>query len=154
YQSFRVRPRDRFPEIADDHLFELPRFVAFQRQRHIVCLNYRTGRRAYRRLDNILQLANVAWKCVCHQFCNGRVAHLLSTAVQHVYHEQRNALHPRAQRRTLNWKSVQQIVKLFTKIASTNQWYQLAVRRRDHSQVELAQDHVAEPTELPVLEYS
>src|SRR5262249_41028249 len=154
YQSLCVRPRDRFPKIADDHLLQLPRFVTFQRQRYIVCLNHQAGRRAYRRLDNILQLANVAWKCVCHQFCNGRVAHPLSTAVQHVFNEQRHVFHWTAQRWNVNWKYVQPIVKVFTKIASTNQWYQLAVCRGDHSQVELAEDHVAEPAELPVLEYS
>src|SRR5262245_33571980 len=154
YQSFGVWPRHRFPEIADDHLLQLPRFVAFQRQRHIVCLDYGTGRRTHRRLHNILQLANITWKCVCHQLCNGRVAHLLSTAVQHVFNEQRHVFHSTAQRWNLNWKYIQSIVKVFTKIASTNQWYQLAVCRRDHSQVELAHDHVAKPAQLPILEYS
>src|SRR5262249_20300438 len=153
-QALCVRLRDGFPEIAVNYLLQVPRAICFERQRYIIRLNHWSGCRARRRFHHILQLAHIAWETVRHQLHHGCITHRLSTPLQHVFDKQRYILDSPAQWWNLNWKYIQSVIEIFSKLTPANKRHQLAVRRRDNSQVELAHDDVAQSAELPVLEYA
>ena len=57
------------------------------------------------------------------------------------------------ERRNLNRKDVQTIVEIFPEFGFVNHRSQVAIRRRDYTQVEAARYDIAEPAKLPVLKH-
>src|SRR5262245_36681215 len=150
YQSFSIWPRHAFPEIAVDHFLQLPGPFPFKRQRYIVRLN-RVARRAHCGFDDVLEFANVSRKVIGHQFCDGGLAHGLSTASQDVFDQQWYVFHSAAQRRNGYGKYVQTVIQILSELASANHRHQFAIRCGDHTQVEFAHDNITQSAELAVL---
>src|SRR5262245_48610526 len=66
-QALRVWPRDRFPEIADDDVLQLPRLIALERQRDVIRFDHRPGSCARSRLYDVFQLSNISRKVVRYE---------------------------------------------------------------------------------------
>src|SRR5438552_548628 len=64
----RIRPRDRFPEIANDQFVHRPRSEGVLRQQDVIGLNDAAVGSARRRFDDILKFANITGKDVRHEF--------------------------------------------------------------------------------------
>jgi hypothetical protein len=65
--------------------------------------------------------------------------------------QQRNIIDPAAQWRNLNGEYVQPVVQVLTEVPSPDHGHQIAIRRRDNAEIELAQYNVAQTAELSVL---
>src|SRR5262245_10548397 len=150
YQSFGIRPRHAFPEIAVDHFLQLPGLFPFERQRYIVRLDG-VARGAGGGFDDVLELADVSRKVIGHQFCDGGLAQALFTASQDVFDQQRYVFHSAAQRGNCYRKYVQTVIEILSELASANHRHQFAICSGDHPQVEFASDNITQSAKLAIL---
>jgi len=148
--TLEVGPRDCFPEVAGNHIFDGPRAECVLRQDDIAGLDGRASRRADRCFDDILQLADISRKTVRHELREGLAGDFPATA-QDMLDQKRKVFQAPAERRNENRKYVQSIVEVFAKLASTHHGHEFAVGGGDDAQVQLAQNDVAQPAQLPVL---
>ena len=154
-QSFRVRPRHRLPEIRPTITSSRRQAVVFQRQRHIIRAQLPVRSPvSCAHFDDVLEFTNVAGKAIRHRSLSMAHRCIFFSRFRSMCSTSNGTSSMRSpQRRNLNRKHVQSIVKIFSKVASSDHRQQLAVRRCDYTDIEFAMIDIAESAELSILKH-